>query len=76
MFAATCSPVSLLQFVGGKVEMQDKHIKNQSMRSFELQEEHKVWQRCEIVDLFAFAACDLITCCCGPVRSRRKSWRS
>ena len=30
------------QFVSGKVEMQDTHIKNQSVRAFELEEEHRV----------------------------------
>ena len=30
------------QFVSGKVEMQDSHIKNQSVRAFELEEEHRV----------------------------------
>lgn len=32
----------LSQFVSGKVEMQDTHVKNQSVRAFELEEEHRV----------------------------------
>lgn len=30
------------QFVSGKVEMQDTHIKHQSVRAYELEQEHKV----------------------------------